>query len=165
MAKGARFNFLQINVYGKPGETVQASSRVGNDATTAREGFASLPPEEQRLLKPLQTPEDPIPRQSDTEYKILEGFAQKNIGNQTVQGNINLYTERPPCYSCTDVIRSQFTELFPGVEVRVFHGNGEISVYKGTQAQTSMVPINNKELWPTVPGGEVVAPVKQPVGK
>ena len=150
----------EINVYGKPSEMVQASSRVGNDASSAKDGFVSLPPDEQRILKPEQFPKDPIPRQFDTEYKILENFAQKNIGNPNVQGNINLYTERAPCYSCTKVIEQKFTELFPNMEVRVYHGNGEITLYKGNQIQTMTVPSKNTEDWPTVPGGEVVPPRK-----
>ena len=150
----------EINVYGKPSESMQASSRIGNDPATAKEGFVSLPPAEQRILKPVQAPEDPIPRQYDTEYKILENFAQKNIGNPNVQGNINLYTERAPCRSCTNVIQQKFAEIFPNVEVRLFHGNGEITVHKGDQTLNFPASSNNPRQWPTVPGGEVVAPRK-----
>nr|WP_247655580.1 DUF637 domain-containing protein [Hydrogenophaga aromaticivorans] len=150
----------EINVYGKPSETVQASSRVGNDATSAKDGFVSLPPEEKRIFKPVQDQKDPIPRQFDTEYKILENFAQKNVGNPQVPGNINLYTERAPCRSCTDVIERQFTERFPNMEVRLYHGNGEVTVYKGSQTQTFTVPGSNPMKWPTAPGGEVMPPRK-----
>jgi hypothetical protein len=148
----------EINIYGKSSETVQASSRIGNNPVAEREGFVSLPPEGQRILKPINRDGSPIDRATDTEYKILENFAQKNIGNPNVQGNINLYTERAPCESCSNVIERQFAERFPNMEVRLYHGNGEVSLYKGSATQTFMVPSKNKEEWPTIPGGEVVAP-------
>lgn len=141
----------EINVYGQGSTTVQAHSQIGNDAASLREGFVSLPPEGQRILKPLEFPNDPIPRQVDTEYKILESFAQKNIGNTNVQGSINLFTERPPCSSCTNVIEKQFADLFPNMEVRVFHNNGEIAVYKGGVTNTVNMPAQNKAGWPTSP--------------
>jgi The BURPS668_1122 family of deaminases len=141
----------EINVYGKGSETVQANSRIGNDMASVRDGFVSLPPEELRILQPKQNPLDPIPREMDTEFKILENFAQKNVGNPQVQGSINLYTERPPCDSCTNLIQSQFAEKFPNMEVRVYHGNGEVTVYKGGVPETVTVPSNNKNQWPAAP--------------
>lgn len=51
-------------------------------------------------------------------------------------------------------------ERFPNMEVRVYHGNGEITVYKGSQTQSFTVPNRNNEGWPIVPGGEVVPPRK-----
>lgn len=87
-------------------------------------------------------------------------FAHENAGNPQVQGNINLYTERAPCRSCTNVIQRQFVERFPNMEVRVYHGNGEVTVYKGSQTQTFTVPGSNTLKWPTAPGGEIVPPRK-----
>ena len=84
-----------------------------------------------RILQPKQNPLDPIPREMDTEFKILENFAQKNVG--------------------TNVIQSQFAEKFPNMEVRVYHGNGEVTVYKGGVPETVTVPSNNKNQWPAAP--------------
>ena len=116
-----------------------------------KDGFVSLPPPEQRILKPLQFPNDPIPREVDTEYKILENFAQQHKSNPQVQGSINLFTERPPCRSCTNVIENQFTSLYPNVEVRLYHGNGEVTVYKGSSANSVKVSSNNDMQWPASP--------------
>ena len=149
----------EINVYGEGSTRMQAHSQIGNDAASAREGFVSLPPPEQRILKPLQFPNDPIPHGVDTEYKILENFAQQHQANPQVQGSINLFTERPPCVSCTDVIKRQFAQLYPNVEVRLYHNNGEISVFKGGTAQSILLKPNtspkNPGEFPSAPGLEV----------
>lgn len=60
----------EINVYGEGSTRVQAHSRVGNEPASMRDGFVSLPPPEQRILKPLPDPRG-VPREADTEYKIL----------------------------------------------------------------------------------------------
>ena len=123
-----------------------------------KDGFVSLPPPEQRILKPLPDPKG-LPREVDTEYKILENFAQQHKSNPQVQGSINLFTERPPCDSCTDVIKRQFTQLYPNVEVRLYHNNGEITIFKNESAQTfvpkpNALPQNPGE-FPRAPGLEV----------
>ena len=141
----------EINVYGEGSTRVQAHSRIGNDPQSVKDGFVSLPPPEQRILKPLEFPNRPIPREFDTEYKILENFAQQHKSNPQVQGSINLFTERPPCDSCTDVIKRQFTQLYPNVEVRLYHNNGEITVFTGSGPTTGKVPSRNEARWPASP--------------
>jgi hypothetical protein len=141
----------EIQIDGQPATVSRAHSQVGNDAASQREGFVSLPPEGQRILQPLQNPLDPVPREVDTEYKILENFAQQNRGNTNVSGRIDLFTERPPCTSCTNVIDKQFADLFPNMEVRVFHNNGQITTYRNGQATTVTLPGNNPRGWPTMP--------------
>lgn len=140
----------EIHVHGEGSMQVQAHSRVGNDAASAREGFVSLPAPDERILKALPDPKG-LPREVDTEYKILESFAQQHKANPQVQGSINLFTERPPCDSCTDVIKRQFTQLYPNVEVRLYHNNGEITVFKGSDPITGKVPSRNEARWPTSP--------------
>lgn len=140
----------EINVYGEGRTRMQAHSQIGNDAASAREGFVSLPPPEQRILRPLPDPRG-VPREVDTEYKILENFAQQHQANPQVQGSINLFTERAPCVSCTDVIESQFTKLYRNVEVRLYHNNGEITVYKGSSAGSVKMPSSNEMQWPASP--------------
>lgn len=143
----------EISVAGKPSQTVQAHSRLGNSPETVQQGFVSLPPDEQLIFKPeLQVRTGSDFRKYDTEFKILEDFAQNNIQNPQVQGYINLYTERPPCDSCTNVITSQFAQKFPNMQVRVYHGNGEVSFHQGNQLQTMNVNTSNNMNWPTTPG-------------
>ena len=123
-----------------------------------KDGFVSLPPPEQRILKPL-TDRKGLPREVDTEYKILENFAQQHKSNPQVQGSINLFTERPPCRSCTDVIKEQCAKMYLNVEVRLYHNNGEITIFKNESAQTfvpkpNALPQNPGE-FPRAPGLEV----------
>jgi filamentous hemagglutinin len=142
----------EIGVYGQGTASVQAHSRIGNDVDSNRDGFVSLPPEDKRILRPLQSPEDPISRREvDTEFKILEDFAQKHIDNQNVQGYINLFTERAPCASCSNVIEEQFAKLFPGVDVRIYHNNGQVTIYKAGVPSIVKMPAKNGNLWPTSP--------------
>lgn len=43
----------EISVAGKPSQTVQANSRLGNSPEIVQQGFVSLPPNEQLIFKPL----------------------------------------------------------------------------------------------------------------
>jgi filamentous hemagglutinin len=143
----------EIRIDGQPATTVQAHSQIGNNPASARDGFVGLPPEGQRILQPVQDPKDRVPREVDTEYKILENFAQQNRGNTQVGGRIDLFTERPPCRSCTNVIEQQFQELFPNMTVRVYHSDGQITTYQNGVPTTTRVPVNNPNNWPRVPTG------------
>src|SRR5690606_20182638 len=55
----------------------------------------------------------------DSEGKVLEDLAQNLTENAT--GRVEIYTERPPCTSCQNVI-DQFIDAYPGIEVRVARG-------------------------------------------
>ena len=57
-------------------------------------------------------------RAIDTEAKILEEIARQYSSEAT--GRIVLFTERPPCDSCSGVIH-QFQAMFPNIEVDVIH--------------------------------------------
>ena len=99
-------------------------------------------------------PADKIPRQSDTEYKILENFAQQYKYTPNVSGSIDLFTERAPCASCTNVIREQFSERYPNVQVRVYHDNGNYSIYQGGKLISTPMNRNPKNVggFPVTPG-------------
>lgn len=58
-------------------------------------------------------------RTLDSEVKILMEFASRLLPN--ARGVILLHTERPPCVSCSSVIK-QFRLLFPGIRVEVSSG-------------------------------------------
>ncbi|MCS3806541.1 filamentous hemagglutinin [Chromobacterium alkanivorans] len=143
----------EINVYGEGSYSVKAHSRIGNNAEGQRDGFVSLPPQEDRILSPMLNPRNPIPREVDTEFKILEAFAQKYRGSPNVAGSINLFTERAPCDSCSAVISRQFSKLFPNVEVRLYHNGGNVAVYTRGERGYVVPPGagQNKNEWPVAP--------------
>ncbi len=64
-------------------------------------------------------------RDADSEYKLLNWLSERlNPGDSPtsdVSGTIDLYTERPPCPSCANVIR-QFQMMFPKINVNVTYG-------------------------------------------
>uniref|UniRef100_UPI0039905724 deaminase domain-containing protein n=1 Tax=Iodobacter sp. CM08 TaxID=3085902 RepID=UPI0039905724 len=141
-----------IRVDGKMPVEVKAYSSFGNDANSVVNGFAILPPESERILQPLVGSKSPINRANDTEYKILENFAQQYKMNNKVSATVDLFTERSPCVSCTDVISRQFLERFPNVEVRVYHNNGKIITYKEGNIIVDQASVpKNAPTWPTLP--------------
>lgn len=153
------FAAAEIDVYGATKESVIAGSRIGNKPNEAEAGFVNLPPEDARILK-ARAPGGGIDRSNDTEYKILESFAQKYKNSGEVSGSISIFTERPPCVSCTNVIQKQFSKLFPNVEVRVFHGNGAIATYKDGVVYVDQVKTSNPGKFPTSPDLNHVSPKK-----
>jgi len=66
---------------------------------------------------------DRYPRYHDTEAKILEDVASQ-IKEPNISGTINLFTERPPCESCSNIIE-EFKEKFPNIELNVFSEKGK----------------------------------------
>ena len=62
-------------------------------------------------------------RYHDTEAKILEDIASQ-IKEPNISGTINLFTERPPCESCSNIIE-EFKEKFPNIELNVFSEKGK----------------------------------------
>lgn len=61
--------------------------------------------------------EDKFPRFNDTEAKILEDIASQ-ITDPQIKGKITLFTELPPCDSCSDIIE-EFKRMFPNIQVDV----------------------------------------------
>lgn len=59
-----------------------------------------------------------IARNTDAEYKILDTIADRLRNNPNASGSINLFTELPPCPSCSNVI-TQFRARFPNITVNV----------------------------------------------
>ena len=60
-------------------------------------------------------------RDVDTEFKILETVAQRLGNNTTASGQINLFTEKLVCPSCSDVV-TQFRQRYPNIQLNVFTG-------------------------------------------
>lgn len=54
--------------------------------------------------------------------KILENFASKYANRaQEIKGEIYLFSELPPCPSCTDIFQ-QFRQMFPNVRLEIASG-------------------------------------------
>ncbi|WP_226294034.1 deaminase domain-containing protein [Aquimarina algicola] len=65
----------------------------------------------------------PIARNIDTEYKILTEIATKLGNNNKAKGVVRLFTERPPCNSCSNVI-DLFSKKYPLIDVEIIHNKG-----------------------------------------
>jgi hypothetical protein len=59
-------------------------------------------------------------RAYDSEYKLLEELAARYDQTPRVAGQVYLFTERPPCASCSFVIE-QFRQRFPNITLTVTH--------------------------------------------
>lgn len=110
--KGRNIGFADINIGGRS-DTLKADS-----GPTPRPGGVGLP--EKPMFETVETPVGHR-RDLDSEYKILEEVAARHTDNPNVTGTVNLFTERPPCPSCTGVI-DQFQRKFPNITLDVTHG-------------------------------------------
>ncbi|MBU3847743.1 MAG: hypothetical protein H9855_12380 [Candidatus Acinetobacter avistercoris] len=119
-----------IRIDGLPVQEVKAFSRYGDNVKNRVDGYVGLSNKDP-ILKPISNPRSAMDRAGDTEYKILESFAQTYKNKPNVKGSIDLFTERAPCKSCTNVIQEQFSHKYPNVQVRVYHDNGNYSIYQG----------------------------------
>ncbi|HDR9104764.1 TPA: hemagglutinin repeat-containing protein [Burkholderia vietnamiensis] len=68
-------------------------------------------------------------RNVDSEAKILNNVAAQLGDNTSASGVINLFTERPPCTSCSDVIR-QFQSKYQNIKINVMDSNGVLKPSK-----------------------------------
>ena len=59
----------------------------------------------------------------DTEFKILNDIAKALGDNTSASGTIKLFTELPPCSSCSSVI-AQFIEKYPNIIIEVIENSG-----------------------------------------
>jgi filamentous hemagglutinin len=64
----------------------------------------------------------PIPRNTDSEYKILDYLADKLSSNVSAKGKVTIFTERAACESCLGVV-DQFQKKYPGIKVEVLDNN------------------------------------------
>ena len=80
-----------------------------------RPGTVDLP--EQPFFETFEVPAGHS-RAYDSEYKLLEELASRYAQMPEAQGTVNLFTERPPCASCSSVIE-QFRLRFPNIRLTV----------------------------------------------
>jgi hypothetical protein len=64
-------------------------------------------------------------RDMDTEYKILNNIAETLGDNTSASGKIKLFTERPCCDSCNNVIL-EFLLKYKNITIEVIHNNGTL---------------------------------------
>lgn len=62
----------------------------------------------------------PIPRNGDTEYKIVSEITTLLASKSQVHGRMKLFTELPPCGSCSKAI-ALFSQRFPHIELIVIY--------------------------------------------
>jgi hypothetical protein len=116
--KGQNIGFADFNIEGTVGESIGVSGRKSPSGTA--------PVPENRFFTTYEV--GGYSREFDTEVKILEEIAHK-FANQpgtynNIRGQVNLFSERPPCESCQGVIQ-QFQQMFPNIQVIVNSGPGQ----------------------------------------
>jgi hypothetical protein len=111
IGKRQNIAFSRFEVEGQNWLTVAHSGETSKTATS--------PVPTKRFFK---TGFDPHNMAFDSEVKILEEFANKYGNKRGVKGSIYLFTERPPCDSCTKVF-NQFRDMFPNIKLEVASGN------------------------------------------
>ncbi|WP_328291040.1 deaminase domain-containing protein, partial [Burkholderia pseudomallei] len=119
----------QISIPGVQSE-MAASSQIPNPTAEQRAlGFVGMGPDIfSSTVVPLPNGY-PLLRNVDSEAKILNNVAAQLGDNTSVSGVINLFTERPPCTSCSNVIQ-QFQNKYPNIKINVMDSNGVLKPSK-----------------------------------
>jgi The BURPS668_1122 family of deaminases len=99
----------EFEISGDTGELIAISGR------STRPGTIGLP--QDPIFVTFEVPPGHS-RAYDSEYKLLEELASRYAQTPAVEGTINLFTERSPCDSCTNVIE-QFRSQFPNIILTV----------------------------------------------
>ena len=88
---------------------------IGSSGQVTRPGMVEVP--KQPFFETFDV-RDGYPRPYDSEYKLLGELASRYGQMPNIEGMVNLYTERPPCASCSFVIK-QFRLRFPNIMLMV----------------------------------------------
>lgn len=107
-----------INVNGMPKEMVTHSG-----VSTAGKGLVGKGSNNFKYSEIPNKAGELIPRNTDSEYKILDNLADKLGKNVAAKGSVTIFTERPACGSCLGVVE-QFQQKYPGIKVDVLDNNG-----------------------------------------
>lgn len=75
----------------------------------------------------ISLPQGCMPRQWDTEIKVLNYVIEQTQGTPNVRGMVSMYTELPPCNWCTNGLKT-FSYLRPNIRLKVYYGN-DLSYY------------------------------------
>lgn len=107
----------KIDVPGMP-KTLAAHSRVD----VADKGFIGKGSGNFKFNTINNSKGEPIPRNTDSEYKILDNLADKLGNNVAAKGKVTIFTERTACGSCLGVV-DQFQKKYPGIKIDVLDNN------------------------------------------
>ncbi|RKP44956.1 hemagglutinin repeat-containing protein [Trinickia fusca] len=121
----------QINIPGVQ-QTMAASSQIANPTEAQQAlGFVGQVQETFPSSSVWTGGNDPVllNRSVDSEAKILNNVAAQLGDNTSVSGTINLFTERAPCASCSNVIQ-QFQEKYPNIKINVMDNGGVVKPTK-----------------------------------
>ncbi|WP_298892457.1 deaminase domain-containing protein [uncultured Psychroserpens sp.] len=109
IGKGKNIAWIEGKIEGKPLEMIAHSG-----SKSSKEGTSPVP----SISRFFQTNKK-NKNSHDAEIKLLEDFARKYEDNLNVKGEISIFSERPYCGSCRDVIFKQFNEIFPNVKIKI----------------------------------------------
>ena len=110
--RGGNIAFAKYDINGKTGKIDSFSGRLN------LKGFAPFVEKKDRKLETLEIPKG-FDREVDTEVKILEKILRQTIEESV--GTIRLFSQRPVCDSCGNVIK-QFRKLRPNIKTTVVEG-------------------------------------------
>jgi len=115
VSRAKNIAFADFQISSDSGELIAISGQSTRPRTV---GLPNLP-----LFETFEVPPGHS-RAYDSEYKLLEELASRYVQTPEVSGTINLFTERLPCDSCSNVIQ-QFRRRFPNIILTVVY-TGEI---------------------------------------
>ncbi len=136
--KGGNFGYCKVYVDGLVKRDYYAHSGIKNYEQIADAQFAEYIKNisrqysyEESIFKPMKVNSQNIVegtdawlRNVDTEHKMIEEISRKLGDNKLIEGKIILFTELPPCPSCSNVIE-QFKKQYPNIDIIILHNNGE----------------------------------------
>lgn len=125
--KSGNFALAEVDVKGIDKSEFFAQSSINKLNGTLEERIAdiSLKPNNPTFKASKAADKNGIeyPRDSDTEYKILNDIANRLGNNTEAKGKIKLFTELDTCDSCSRVI-AEFAKKYKNIELEVIHNNG-----------------------------------------
>ncbi|MEM5601457.1 deaminase domain-containing protein [Bacillus cereus] len=125
--KSGNFALAEVDVKGIDKSEFFAQSSINELNGTLEERIAdiSLKPNNPTFKASKVADKNGIeyPRDSDTEYKILNDIANRLGNNTEAKGKIKLFTELDTCYSCSRVI-AEFAQKYKNIELEVIPNNG-----------------------------------------
>lgn len=123
--RGGNIGVAEIGIKGVQ-KTMIASSRI--DIPTHeqyKQGFVGKVEETFPSSLAISKTGDTYNRSSDSEAKILNNIAQQLGANKKVKGYVNLFTERAPCASCSNIIQ-KFQETYPNIQLNILDNGGKV---------------------------------------
>ncbi|MBO1627434.1 hypothetical protein J4P90_19800 [Bacillus sp. SY8(2021)] len=126
--KPGNFSLAEVDVKGIDKSEFFAQSSINelNGVLEERVADISLKPNNPIFKASMAADKNGIeyPRDSDTEYKILNDIANRLGNNTEAKGKIKLFTELGTYDSCSRVVVVEFSRKYKNIELEVIHNNG-----------------------------------------